>query len=364
MIKNLISFSEKEAIENHVIYTIEASKKEQETIIDFPKAASVQVFHYNKKWNFYHTCKQLAKLLPDDRAVVVAHDWLELGMCSQLGLQNPVVYFLHGDYDYYYDLAKKHEDAIDQFITVAAAIHGRLEQHLPSRKADIRYLRFPVPDMKNRQPAPGRCNLAFIGRLSSGKGYDLLPRIGEVLIKQQVPACWHIAGADVEGMKEKLSWPSGAHVKHYGALNSDAVAGWLQTMDYLVLPSLYEGMPVTVIEAMKAGVIPIVNDIGGGIQELVVEGETGYKIKGNEVHEFANRIAMLHGNHGLAERLRQECILRSNHLFDPHENTTLIEKTLYEASLNSKNKRSKRVYGSRLDREWIPYGIVKCFRRF
>jgi hypothetical protein len=61
----------------------------------------------------------LAKLLPDDNAIVVTHDWLELGMVSNLGLQNPVVQFVHGAYDYYYELAQSHASSIDRFIAVA-----------------------------------------------------------------------------------------------------------------------------------------------------------------------------------------------------------------------------------------------------
>ena len=99
VIRNLLRFSKNPSIENHVIFTINKDVKPVYTVEHLEGANSQQIFYYSSKWNFYYTCRQLAKLLPDDKAIVVAHDWLELGMMSNLGLQNPVVQFVHGAYD-------------------------------------------------------------------------------------------------------------------------------------------------------------------------------------------------------------------------------------------------------------------------
>ena len=104
VIKNLLEFSQSPDIENHVIYTINKLNQPSYTIGNLKGAASEQIFYYSPKWNFFHTCKLLAKLLPDEKVIIVAHDWLELGLVSNLGLQNKVVMFLHGDYNYYYQL--------------------------------------------------------------------------------------------------------------------------------------------------------------------------------------------------------------------------------------------------------------------
>ena len=131
VIRNLLKFANNPAIENHVIYTINKEEKAVYSINNLEGAFSEQVFYYSPKWNFYYTCRQLAKLLPDNKALVIAHDWLELGMMSNLGLQNPLILFLHGDYDYYYQLAQQHEPAIDQFICVAQNIETNLISLLP-----------------------------------------------------------------------------------------------------------------------------------------------------------------------------------------------------------------------------------------
>ena len=364
VIRNLLKFSNNPAIENHVIYTINKEDKPLYSINNLEGAFSEQVFYYSPKWNFYYTCKQLAKLLPDDRVVIVAHDWMELGMMSQLGLQNPVVYFLHGDYDYYYQLAQKHESAIDQFICVAQNIETRLLALLPARKANIAYLRFPVPEVINKQVLKSDCDIIYIGRLTEGKGYPLLPVIAKELSKKNMDVSWHIVGT-AGNAADEIVWDKNIDVHFYGNISNEEVLTLLPEMKILLLPTIAEGMPVVVIEAMKAGVVPLVNNIDGGIQELVEDGETGYKIKDNTIAAYVEKIILLMDNKNLAVRIRLNCIEKANAMFEPFGNTKNIEAFFQESFLCAeKEKVARKVYGSRLDEKWIPNVLTKTIRNF
>lgn len=170
VIQNLLQFSSNPGIQNHVIFTINKKQFPNFKVPEIIGAKSIQVLYFSPTWNFYYTCKQLAKLLPGGKAVIVAHDWLELGMASNLGLQNPVVQVVHGDYDYYYELAETHSGIINKYVTVAENIKTKLVSRIPDRKKDIEYLRFPVPGGLARVEEENRCNIIFIGRLSEGKG--------------------------------------------------------------------------------------------------------------------------------------------------------------------------------------------------
>jgi len=145
VVRNLLAYSQDPEIENHVIYTINLEQRSDFKLPKLEGAVTEQIFYFKANWNFYYTCRQLAKLLPDEKAVIVAHDWLELGMVSNLGLQNPVVHFVHGAYTYYYELAVKHSMWVDQYITVAKQISKELHSRIPHRVNDIQYFPFPVP---------------------------------------------------------------------------------------------------------------------------------------------------------------------------------------------------------------------------
>ena len=60
----------------------------------------------------------------------------------------------------------------------------------------------------------------------------------------------------------------------------------------MLLPSRWEGLPVSVIEAMHRGV-PVVASNVQGTNELVIDGETGFLVPVNDVRAFADRVSRL-----------------------------------------------------------------------
>ena len=76
----------------------------------------------------------------------------------------------------------------------------------------------------------------------------------------------------------------------------------LKRSDLFVLPSLYEGMPLSIMEAMAAGKPVIASDIGG-VKELVQHGETGILVPPGNTNALASAINTLLMNHELASSL-------------------------------------------------------------
>lgn len=363
VIKSLLQFSSNPLIENHLIHTINKDEVDNYAVNNLKGAVSEKIFYYSSGWNFYYTCTQLSKLLPDENAVIVTHDWLELGMVSNLGLQNPVITFLHGDYDYYYQLAQLHQAAADKFIVIANNMAAKLKGMIPERKDDICYLRFPVPSVDCNESERQADNIIFIGRLTKEKGYSLLPEIDKLLRIKNIFLNWHIVGEKNSDSNNETEWEANSQVKLYGIMNNEEVLLLLKKMKYFILPSLNEGMPVTLIEAMKAGVIPLVNNIEGGIQELVTDAVTGFKISNNEPAGYTDCISKLSEDKNLSGSISGTCIATANKLFDPHQNTRLIEDEICKTFLAPrKNKKAKKIYGSRLDQKWMPNIITKSVR--
>lgn len=83
-------------------------------------------------------------------------------------------------------------------------------------------------------------------------------------------------------------------------LNEDVIlTGWrkdvheiLPALDVLVLTSLWEGVPVCVLEAMAAQK-PVVATDTGGVAEIVREGQTGYLVKPHDMAQMAERLHLL-----------------------------------------------------------------------
>jgi glycosyltransferase involved in cell wall biosynthesis len=361
VIKNLVQFSQHPFIEHHVLYTINLTATKYYPINNIKGAASEQVFYYSPKWNFYYTCKQLYKLI-DKNALLVAHDWLELGMISNLGLQNKVISFLHGDYDYYYQLAMGHQQAVDAFFCIANSIQQQLIKKANNVAVKIFYTPFPVPNAVVNANKVVNNNIVFIGRLTNEKGYPILPIIDAILQKNGVCLHWHIVGeSNVESIMVK--WDKNANTYFYGNIDNEKVMKLLENMTYFILPSIAEGMPVSLIEAMKASLVSFVNDINGGIQQLIENNVTGFKINNNEPLQYANAIISIINNLPKIELLQKNANEMANKLFNPIINAQNIENLMYEIyNLPGKVKFAKKVYGSRLDQTWIPNYITQILR--
>lgn len=367
VIKNLLKFSTNSNIENHVIFTINRDQVSDYKMPLIEGTATQQMFYYSPKWNFYYTCKQLAKLLPDQQSVVVTHDWLELGMMSQLGLQNPVVQIVHGNYDYYYDLAKKHGAAINSFICISPVIYKNLYQMLPLRIADIKYCRFPVPSIAAADKKNDLLKIFYCVRNldDDNKQFQILPKINALLKEKSVPVQWMIVGDGIvkEDVEKLMAQQSNLSV--FPSLSNEEVINLLQQQDIFILPSLKEGFPVAVVEAMKAGLVPLVTNWDGATEELIVQGETGFYFEPGDANGYAKTIELLDSNRALLNKIAAAGRERANELFDPLVNTRRIEDIIINAVNDGiKNKSPKKIYGSRLDNQFIPNFVTHFIRNY
>lgn len=79
-------------------------------------------------------------------------------------------------------------------------------------------------------------------------------------------------------------------------------AKYLKAFDVFVLPSIKEGFPYVLLEAMTAG-LPIVSSLVGGTPEIIKNGEDGFLILSKNPKILAERIADILDNPELAEKL-------------------------------------------------------------
>lgn len=80
------------------------------------------------------------------------------------------------------------------------------------------------------------------------------------------------------------------------------VPALLQQADLFVLCSNWEGFPITILEAMRAGLPVVCSDVGG-CSEAVVEGETGYLVPRGDLHSLQKRLAELIENQQLRRQM-------------------------------------------------------------
>ena len=103
----------------------------------------------------------------------------------------------------------------------------------------------------------------FVGRLSSPKGIPFLLDAAAILERETPPFRIVIVGAvgsgeDGRKMDEMVA-AAGPLVIHLGAQPQEVVAKLLQVSTVFILPSLFEGLPLTMLEALACGCPVIVS---------------------------------------------------------------------------------------------------------
>ena len=78
-------------------------------------------------------------------------------------------------------------------------------------------------------------------------------------------------------------------VRFLGAVRPEEVPALLAASDAFVLPSLYEGRPIALLEAMAAG-LPVVASPVGGIPEIVDEGTNGLLVDARDAAGLARAL--------------------------------------------------------------------------
>jgi glycosyltransferase involved in cell wall biosynthesis len=137
--------------------------------------------------------------------------------------------------------------------------------------------------------APKRGRLICVGRLSEQKGQLLLIDAAQRLVAQGVGFELVLAGdGEMRGEIEAL-------VTRYALQDKVRITGWISgarvreeimAAQALVLPSLAEGLPVVIMEAMALG-RPVISTYIAGIPELVQPGEHGWLVPAGDVEALA-----------------------------------------------------------------------------
>lgn len=102
------------------------------------------------------------------------------------------------------------------------------------------------------------------------KGHKTVLQVIAKLREQGIKVKYRLAGSGSRGYIESLGTKYGVldNIKFYGQISHEEINQWIDELDVYVQPSLTEGMPRSVIEAIYRATPTIVSD-AGGMYELV-----------------------------------------------------------------------------------------------
>jgi glycosyltransferase involved in cell wall biosynthesis len=148
------------------------------------------------------------------------------------------------------------------------------------------------------------CTVLYLNRIESRKGYEhLLGAIPEVL-KRCPHTTFVVAGhGDIVSARRTAADLGVEHAVNFtGWVEGDRKWRLLAEADILCLPSFAEGVPITLLEAMGAGVAVVTSPVGG-IPDVVKDGENGILVQPGDVSGIAESLIRLLTDADLRGRL-------------------------------------------------------------
>jgi glycosyltransferase involved in cell wall biosynthesis len=314
--------------------------------------------------NMYAVVRRLQHAIGRGPGVLVCNDFVDMLLVSLVDPGRTVVQILHGDYDYYYDLASAHEPLVHAFIAYSRVVYDTLRKRLPHRADTIFHLPYgiPLPD-DLRRGVDGPLRLLFAGRLDEAKGVADLPAIDRLLRESGVAVTWTVIGSGPAGAALHAAWRAAPHVRWVPTATSAEVVAACADHDVFVLPTHAEGLSVATVEAMSAGLVPVVSDLPC-MEELVDHGRTGLRAAMRDPAAFAAAIAKLARDRDLLEGLSVAARQCAVDRFDVRARAGSYQAIYarWRELYRPRPASISRSFGSRLDQPWIPNSFVRLVR--
>lgn len=165
--------------------------------------------------------------------------------------------------------------------------------HLVSNGIDVSSYEAVIPTAQLPPRTNDRCIIGVVGRLSPEKGIEYLLRAAAEVLHQAPKTLFVVVGAgpqaeSLQALSKKLNIQN--NVIFTGNLRE--MPGVYAALDILVMPSLTEGLPMTLLEALASS-RPVIASCVGDIPSVIQDAHTGLLVQPQDVHGLTTAIMRL-----------------------------------------------------------------------
>lgn len=157
--------------------------------------------------------------------------------------------------------------------------------------------------------------LGYLGRIAESKGIGILLQSCKILREKNIPFILKFAG------KEEIT---GQYLNNFtdvldnnfiyeGIVSGKKKIEFIKSLDIFILPSFFEGLPMSLLECMSFGVVPITTNVGS-ISEIIKDNINGIFIETKDSNSICEKIIYLNKNRKIMQALSaaaQESILQN-----------------------------------------------------
>lgn len=249
-------------------------------------------------------------------------------------------HFHAGDVENYYPFQSKIGQKLirsglnlcDGLIAVSNESARQLREITPNAKISIIPNAIDVTDFdfKTEKKSENFVRLLFVGAIGKLKGERDLIKALAMLRDKNLNLKVSFLGYGAESLKsycDELKITD--FIEFLGAVSLEERLGFFEKADVFVLPTYAEAMPMSVIEAMAAG-LPVISTNVGGIPELIEDGENGFLFECGDVSALAEKILLLAEDKNLRQKVGKKAREKARKQFDLDQYTEKLRDFLSE----------------------------------
>lgn len=239
--------------------------------------------------------------------------WRKMGFIFLAKLfRIPVILHLHGaEFAIFYQeemgrfrqrLIRSLFDQVSCVVVLSTAWKTWVESISRNPRIEAIYNPVMVPSVAQNWSLRTSGDVLFLGRLGKRKGsYDLLNAVAKMSVHKP---CLLLGGDgevdQTRAMAEAQGMGSDVHL--LGWVDLPTRTALLNRAKVYCLPSYNEGLPMSVLEAMAAG-LPVISTPVGGIPEAISDGVEGFLVEPGDIDALRDRIERLLSDDALACRM-------------------------------------------------------------
>jgi glycosyltransferase involved in cell wall biosynthesis len=314
-------------------------------------------------------------------ALVVLNEWVCGQIAVDLPPEIPILAICHVDLNgsNYYATAAALEGRLSAIVGVSETICSKLKTTLPIwRRSAVQQISYGVEavPLKPSPPTPRPIRLIYLGRIQQEQKriFDLVAFV-EKLNDLNVDCILTLVGEgiDCDQLVRLLSACSGTvEFRYLGPLRHDIAMEQLSRQDIYLLFSDYEGLPISLLEALIRGVVPVVSRVQSGVTEVLVDSVSAKMFPVGRPDLAAEIVSALaqdqprlqllrHASRQLGEKFTLDRMLTNySELF--HRAIRKAHRRLRISRVLRKlgaKQRCYEVYGRRSDGWMAPHGLVR-----
>ena len=270
----------------------------------------------------YFSSLELVKFVHKHKIDIIhshtTHTLIDSALCKCFLPYMKVVHTFHfGNYPHLQKRELLYEKLFSRFPDVLIAVgndqYQKLAATFPAIRTKLKIVRNGIPappdrdhDSKKMETRKDTVAIGTVSTLIPQKGTTYLLDTAYILSRRYDHLKFYIAGDGPlrDSLERKAQKLGLNHVVEFLGWIDDASSKLFPTVDIFFLPSLWEAMPMVILEAM-ANKIPIVSSSVGENRYIIENGWDGFLFRPRNTEEMAGKLAQLIDDPGLRGQFAQ-----------------------------------------------------------